>query len=42
MTSDDLHKWWITCSQFVGADAESGIRFALNNDAEAQDSYKKL
>ena len=28
----------VTYSQFVGSDSKSGIRFALNNDPEAQNS----
>ena len=40
MTSDDLDKWLVLLSQFVGADFESGISFALNNVPEAQDSCK--
>ena len=40
MTLDDLDTWRVIFSQFVGADSVSGIHFALNNDPEAQDSYK--
>ena len=38
MTSDDLDTWRVLHSQFLGADSESGIHFAPNNDPEAQDS----
>ena len=39
MTFDDVDSWWVTCSQFVGADFKSGISFVdLSNDPEAQDS----
>ena len=40
MTFDDLDTWWVIYSQFVGVNSKSGISFALNNDQEAQDSYK--
>ena len=40
MTFDDLDTWWVTYSQFVGADSKSGISFALNNDLKAQGSCK--
>ena len=41
MTSHDFDTWRVVYSQFVGADSESGISFALNNVAsEAQDSCK--
>ena len=40
MTLDDLEMWWVMYCVLVGADFESGISFALNNDPEAQDSYK--
>ena len=40
MTSVYLDVWRVIYSQFVGADPESGICFALNNDPEAQANYK--
>ena len=40
MTLDDFDTWWVLYSQFVGVDSKSGIRFALNNVPEAQDSCK--
>ena len=40
MTSDDLDAWRVVCSQFVGADSESGISFAVNNVPEAQNCCK--
>ena len=40
LTSDDFDTWRVVYGQFVGADSESGISFALNNDPEAQDSCK--
>ena len=40
MTSGDLDTWRVICSQFVGADSESDIGFALNNVPEAQNSCK--
>ena len=39
MTLDDLDIWWLLYSQFVDADSESDIHFALNIDPDAQDSY---
>ena len=38
VTHDESH----ISSQFVGADSESDIRFALNNGPEARDSYKLI
>ena len=40
MFLDDLDTWWVIYSVFISADFESGLRFVVNNDAEAQDSYK--
>ena len=40
MTFDDLDSWWVIFSRFVGANSKYGISCALNNDTEAQDSYK--
>ena len=40
MISDELDTWRLLYSQFVGADSESGISFALNNVSEAQDICK--
>ena len=38
MTSDKFDTWRVVYSQLVGSDSKSGIRFALNNVPEAQDS----
>ena len=40
MTLDALDTWRVSYSQFVGADSEFGITFALNSDPEAEDSCK--
>ena len=40
MILTDLNTWWVMYSVFLGADSESDICFALNNDPKAQDSYK--
>ena len=40
MTLDGLDRRRVFNSQFVGADSKSGIRFALNDVLEAQDSCK--
>ena len=37
MTSDDLDTWQVGYDVFIGADFESGIHFALNDDTEAHD-----
>ena len=42
MTFDDIDTWWVTYSQLVGAGSKSSISYALNNDPEAQESYKRL
>ena len=38
MTLDGLYKWQVIYRVFIGADIESHIDFALNDDPEAQDS----
>ena len=40
VTLDDLDTWWVIYRQFIGTVSEYDIHFGLNNDLEAQDSYK--
>ena len=42
MTSDYFDLERVVYIQFVSADSKYGIRFALNNVPEAQDSYVRL
>ena len=41
MTSDDLDTWRVIYSVFLGAEFESDIYFALNNNPDAQIRKKK-
>ena len=34
----DIDTWWVISGAFIGANFESDIHFAPNNDSEAQDS----